>query len=765
MSEQAPPSPEPAGSGSGGGGGGGGGGGLFRRFPALRDLATPGGARRVPFVQQLTEMECGAACLTMVLGYHGKHIMLDKVRDVLGPGRDGLTANGLINAAHSFGLRGRGFRVDLEELVYLDPGTILHWRFAHFVVFERLRKDGVDIVDPAGGRRTVPMQEFSHHFTGVVLDFEPGDDFRTEAQRQAGILPHARRLLLSHKGVLAQIVVVSLLLQLFALAVPLLTSLVVDRVLPRGDRHLLLIVSVGLGGLVLFQFLGAFVRAHLFLTLRTQLDARMTLGFLDHLMSLPYAFFQTRSSGDLMMRMNSNAQVREVLTSGALSAALDGVLVVFYLLILLLASPTMGLIVVGLGALYVLVFLLARRQQRELTSQSIVKEARSQGYQIEMLSGMETLKSLGAEQRAAEHWSQLFVDVLNASILRGKLNAVVESTMGTLRFASPLVVLAWGALQVLDGSMSLGTMLALSALASGFLSPLATLIGTAMQFQTIASYTERIDDVLHATPEQDPDKVRPAPKLRGSISLHKVSFRYAPLAPFVVKEVTVEIPSGAFVGVVGRSGAGKSTLTALLAGLYQPTSGRISYDTYNLADFDLRSVRRQLGIVTQNPYLFGSTIRANIALAKPGSSADEVVSAAKRARVHDDILAMPMGYDTPLTDRGASLSGGQRQRLALARSLLCEPAVLILDEATSALDGITERGVQAELAELKCTRVVIAHRLSTVVDADLILVMHDGTIAEQGTHAQLLALGGHYANLVAAQTAHQVGRDALSVDD
>jgi ABC-type bacteriocin/lantibiotic exporter with double-glycine peptidase domain len=742
-----------------------GGGGLFRRFPALRDLATHGGGKRIPYVQQLTEIECGAACLTMVLNYHGKHVMLDQVRDVLGPGRDGLTALGIINAAESFGLRGRGFRVDLEELEYLDPGTILHWRFSHFVVFEKLRKDSVDIVDPAGGRRTVPMQEFSRHFTGVALDFEPGDDFKTEKRRKAGIWPYARSLLFGHKGVLGQIIVVSLLVQLFALAVPLLTSLIVDRVLPRGDQHLLLVVSVGLGGLVLFQFLAGFVRAHLFLTLRTQLDARMTLGFLDHLMSLPYAFFQTRSSGDLMMRMNSTGQVREVLTGGALSAALDGVLVIFYLLILILASPSMGALVAGLGVLYGLVFVAARRQKRELMSQSISKDARSQGYQVEMLSGMETLKSLGAEQRAAEHWSQLFVDVLNASILRGKLDAMVDTVMNTLRFASPLVVLAWGGVQVLDGKLTLGGMLALSALASGFLNPLSSLIGTAMSFQMLASYTERIDDVLQAAPEQDLDHRRPAPKLKGAISLHKVSFRYSALAPEVVKDVTVEIPAGCFVGVVGRSGAGKSTLTALLAGLYQPTSGRISYDTYNLADFDLRSVRRQLGIVTQNPYLFGSTIRANISLAKPNSTADEVISAAKRARVHDDIQAMPMGYDTPLTDRGASLSGGQRQRLALARSLLCEPAILILDEATSALDGITERGVQAELEALKCTRVVIAHRLSTVREADLILVMHDGQLAEQGNHDQLLARGGHYARLVGAQNAYRVASESELADD
>jgi ABC-type bacteriocin/lantibiotic exporter with double-glycine peptidase domain len=720
---------------------------LFRRFPALMQLAQPGGGR-IPFIQQLTAMECGAASLTMVLHYYGKHVTLDQVRDVLGPGRDGVTALGIINAAEHFGLRGRGVRVDLDELEYLDPGTILHWRFSHFVVLERVRKDAVDIVDPANGRRRVPMEEFSRSFTGVALLLEPGDDFREEKRRKAGIWPYAKQLLFGQKGILGQTLVISILLQLIALAVPLLTSLVVDRVLPRGDQHLLLVVSVGLGGLVLFQFLAAFVRAHLLLALRTQLDVRMTLNFLDHLMGLPYAFFAARSSGDLLMRMNSNAQVREILTSGALSAGLDGILVVFYLAILFVASPMMALLTVIIAILYLLVFLLSRRAKRELMDQSISKESRSQGYQIEMLSGMETLKALGAEQRSAEHWSQLYVDVLNASLKRGKLDAAVDSTMNTLRFASPLMVLAFGALQVLSGHMTLGTMLALSALASGFLTPLSTLVSTAISFQTVGSYVERIDDVLKAAPEQERGQTKPVRRLGGAISLHKVCFKYSELAPLVVKDVTVEIPPGAMVGVVGKSGAGKSTLTALLAGLYKPTTGRILYDGFNLEDYDLRSIRRQLGIVTQNPYLFNATIRANISLANPNAPYDDVLRAAKAAGIHEEILAMPLGYDTPLMDRGASLSGGQRQRIALARSLLSDPAVLILDEATSALDGITERFVQNELAKLKCTRVVIAHRLSTVRHADLILVMHDGSVLEQGTHDELLQLGGHYAQLV-----------------
>jgi ATP-binding cassette, subfamily B, bacterial len=722
---------------------------LDDRFPALRQLdRAPRG--QIPFVQQLSAMECGAACLTMALGYLGRHVALDDVREVLGPGRDGVTAAGLVNAAEHFGLRARGVRVDLDELEYIDRGSVLHWRFSHFVVFDRLRSDSVDIVDPDAGRRRVPMDEFSRSFTGVALLFEPGDEFRTEERRSAGIWAYARRLLGEHRGILAQVLVVSLFLQILALGVPLLTSLIVDRVLPRGDEHLLAVVAIGMVGVIAFQLTALYLRSQLLLAMRTRLDARMTLSFLDHLLSLPYPFFQSRTAGDLMMRLNSNAQVREMLTSGALSALLDGSLVILYLAILFLASPLMGCLALVIGGLYVLVFAIARRKKRELAAQMISKEARSSSYQIEMLGAMDTLKALGAEKRAAEHWSHLFVDVLNASLVRGRFDVAIESVLGTLRFATPLLILAFGGWQVLEGTLTLGNMLALSAVSVGFLLPLSTLVQTAIQFQAVQSYVERIEDVLRAAPEQESTGGPPrlVGRLKGAISLHQVSFRYSPVAPFVIKELSIEIEPGSLVAVVGKTASGKSTLLSLLSALYLPTSGRILYDGRSLTDYDLSTLRGQLGVVTQSPSLFGGTIRSNITLAQPQASYEDMVRAARIACVHEDILAMPLGYDTPLLDRGASLSGGQRQRIALARALIRRPAVLLLDEATSALDGITERGVQRELADLRCTRVVIAHRISTVRDADLILVMDGGRIIEQGDHGQLLSRDGAYARLV-----------------
>jgi ABC-type bacteriocin/lantibiotic exporter with double-glycine peptidase domain len=368
-----------------------------------------------------------------------------------------------------------------------------------------------------------------------------------------------------------------------------------------------------------------------------------------------------------------------------------------------------------------------------------------------MLNGIETLKSAGTEQRAVERWSSLFVDVLNLSLARGRLNAWIDAFTGSVRAASPLVIVGLGTMRVMDGKLSLGNMLALNALAAGVLGPLSSLAQTAGQFQLLGSYAERIEDVLETAPEQDRTKSRPEVRLHGAIELQRVSFRYNPGSPDAVRDVSATVAPGQFVAIVGRSGSGKSTLARLLAGLYTPVSGRILYDGIDLAEADLRAVRRQLGIVTQHPYLFGTTIRANIALADESLPIGAVIAAAQSACIHDDIARMPMSYDTMLVDGGASLAGGQRQRIAIARALARKPPIVLLDEATSALDAVTERAVQDELAKLACTRIVIAHRLSTIERADVILVMDEGQIVERGTHRELVEKSGHYAALVAAQ--------------
>jgi ABC-type bacteriocin/lantibiotic exporter with double-glycine peptidase domain len=725
--------------------------GAAELFPVLEKLARARRGQRVPFVQQLEATDCGAACLTMVLGFLGRDVPLDEVREAAGgSGRDGVDALAIVRAAEWYGLRCRGIALDLDKLAYLPAGSILHWEFNHFVVFERITKQGVVIVDPGMGPRTISLARFGESFTGVALVFETTDEFEPK-RRGRGRLGWYFTQLAGQRHVLSRVVVTSILLRVFALALPLVTAVVVDRVVPRNDRQLLLVVAVGLGGLLIFQLITNLVRSHLLLQLRTNLDTRLTLGFVDYLSRLPYDFFQRRSAGDLMMRVNNNATVRELLTSNSLSALLDGTLVIGYAVLILVLAPVMGVIVIAMGIVQVTVFYLARRGYREMMARSLEAQARSQSYLVEMLHGMETLKAAAAEPRAVERWSNLYVDELNVALDRGRLSARVDAFSGLITGGSPLAILLIGALQVMSGAITLGEMLAINSLAIGLLIPLSSMVNSALQLQLLGGYMDRIDDVLRTQPEQTGQDLARAPRLTGRVTLQNVSFRYGDNLPFVVRDVSVDIRAGMTVAIVGRSGCGKSTLARMIAGLYKPTEGRVTFDGLDLKSIELKSLRRQIGVVFQAPSLFAGSIRAAIALSDPQASLERIAEAARLASVDDDIRAMPMGYDTILSDGGASMSGGQKQRVALARALVHKPALLILDEATSALDSETERKVIQNLEELRCTRIVLAHRLSTIVKSDLILVMDGGEVVETGTHHELLSRGQHYARLVAAQ--------------
>lgn len=708
-------------------------------------------AKRVPVIRQTAETDCGAACLTMVLALHGKDVRLDDVRDLLGVGRDGADALSLLKGARFHGLRARGVQIpEAGNLRFLPPGSVLHWGFHHYVVFESLDGDRVRLVDPGPGRRTVTLEEVGKNFTGVALLFEPGPDFAPGALPRRGMVRYVRELL-AQSALLRRILMLSLVLRALALATPLLLGLIVDRVVPGRDYSLLTVLGAGLAAIAAFDFASAFIRAHLMLHLRTKLDSKITSDFVEHLISLPYAFFHQRSAGDLMMRLNANTTIREILTSGALTGLLDGALACLYLVFLFLANSTIGFLAIGLGALRVGLFLLTRHRHADLMSRTLQVQARARTYQVQMLSGIATLKALGAEQQAIERWSNCFVDELNVSLARGRLDAFFEAAMNTLTTASPFAILAFGASAVLAGDLTLGTMLAANALALGALTPLTSLVSTAVQLQLLASHMDRMDDVMEAAPEQDRRRVLPAPPLSGRIVLDDVSFQYSQMRPPVVRNVSLAIEPGSFVALVGSSGAGKSTLAMLLMGLYRPTSGRVLYDGHDLATLDLISLRRQLGIVLQTPYLFADSIRNNIALGGEDLPLARIVEAAKKAHIHDFVMSLPLGYDTGLGEGGSSLSGGQRQRLSLARALVRRPSILLLDEATSNLDSESEREVHEELEQLNATRLVIAHRLSTVVRADRILVMENGALVEQGRHEELVGRDGRYAELVRAQ--------------
>jgi ATP-binding cassette subfamily B protein len=711
--------------------------------------------RRIPLVRQMEEADCGAACLAMVLAFFRKRVPLDELREMTGTGRDGVSALSIVHAARAQGLTAGGVQADVSALRQLPRGSILHWEFSHFVVLDKARRRGVRVADPARGRCFVRNEDVGRAYTGVAVTLSPGPGFVRGRGPARGTWRYLRPLLGQAQS-LSRVVATSLILRVTALAVPLMTALFIDEVVPRDDRHLLKVFGIGVVMVIGYQLLAAFLRGNLLLELRTRLDMGLTMGFVDHLMDLPYAFFLRRSAGDLMMRMQSNTSVREILTNGSLSALLDGAFASMYLGLLFVVSPQLGFLVLGLALVQILTLIATWHRTRRLMSDSLQAQADTQSYAYELLAGIETLKAAGAEQRAAAHWGGMFRRQVKIDLARGRLSAAVDSVMSTMTVAAALLVLMVGTLEVVSGKLSLGTMLSASVLASGFLTPLGTLVNSGLQLQLLASYMERINDVLDTPPERaDPGRRRAAP-LAGALRAEGVSYRYGALAPLVVRDVWLDIEPGQHIGIVGRSGSGKSTLAHLLLGLYQPTEGQIYFDSYNLADLDIRSLRRQLGIVTQHPYVFGSSIRQNISLADPTLPLDALAEAARLACIDTDIAKMPLGYDTPLHDGGGSLSGGQRQRIALARALVTRPAILLLDEATSELDTVTEEQVYRNLAALSATTIVIAHRLSTVRGADLILVMDEGMIAEAGTHDELVARGGLYHALAHAQSSMSV---------
>ncbi|MCH9684802.1 MAG: peptidase domain-containing ABC transporter [Deltaproteobacteria bacterium] len=707
---------------------------------------------RLRYVQQLEAADCGAACLAMVLGYWGHDAPLARVRETLAVSGAGVTAKAIVEGAAHFGLSGRGVKIEVEQIRYLPPGSIVHWSFGHWIVLERVEARGVRVVDPAGGRRLIAIDQFRRKFTGVALVFTPNARFVHHRGKRHSAWPYIKRLF-ADQGLLVQVLMMTGLLQLLGMLMPLVMGVVVDKVVPRSDLSLLTVLGLGCAVVVGFSLMATLARMHLLVKLRTTLDFQLATRFIEHLTSLPYAFFQRRQTGDLMMRVNSNAQIREFLTSSVVSSLLDALLVLGYLAVIALVSPTMAALVLALGAARVLVLLVVQRRLTDSMAAQLDASARAQGFLAEMIAGIETLKVAGRERTAVGRWTNMYTGELEEAARRSRLDGTVGALLGALGSASPLVVLGTGAWLATSNGMTLGTMLAVVALATAFLTPLSALVSSGIQLSLLDAYLERVEDVLEAEPEQAHDERRVTPaRLRGYISLRNVSFRYGRDQPLVLENISLDIRPGQTVAIVGESGSGKTTLANLLLGLYLPCEGEIRFDGQRIGDLDLAGLRRRMGVVSQHPYLFAGTVRDNITLGDDETPLTRVVAAARSARIHDDIVQLPMAYESLLPDRGESLSGGQRQRIALARAIVARPSVLLLDEATSALDTRTEQEITASIERLQCTRIVIAHRLSTIARADLIVVMHRGRIAEIGRHEDLVDRGDVYRSLVLAQS-------------
>ncbi|TNC05959.1 NHLP family bacteriocin export ABC transporter peptidase/permease/ATPase subunit [Methylobacterium terricola] len=706
--------------------------------------------RATPGILQMEAVECGAAALAIVLAFHGAWVPLETLRIACGISRDGSSASNIVRAAQVYGLAVKAYRREPTALHGLPMPCILHWNFNHFVVLEGVRASHAFINDPAEGRRRVTAEELDDAFTGVVLTMRPGPEFRRLGRR-----PQGWRLLLRElRGSRAALVLVggvSLALVIPGIVIPALTKAFIDEVLIYGARSWLVPLLIGMGLTALLRAVVTALQLSLSLRLQTKLAVVMTSRFLWHVTRLPMSFFAQRHAGDLVSRNGVNEDVARLLSGGLASQVLSLISLAFFAAAMAFYDIVLTGIGVGLSLLNLVALRLIARRREDLSRRLAAERAKLLASTVAAVRGIETLKASGLEDDAFGQWTGIQARALNAEQSLGTSTALLDVAPALLAGLTTAAILGVGSLRVIEGALTLGGLIAFQSLMASFTGPIGDLVGQAGAIQVVRGGLDRLIDIYNypLEPQAPPAAPPGLSQLAGRVELIGVSFGYAPLQPPLLSDLSLTVEPGTRVALVGLSGSGKSTLGRLMCGLNRPWSGQVLLDGIPLEAIPSEVVAGSVAYVDQDVVLFEGTVRDNLTLWDPTVSETDLYDALQDAAIQAEIVTRPGNYDCRVVEGGANFSGGQRQRLEIARALVGRPAILVLDEATAALDPVTERRIDDNLRRRGCTCIIIAHRLSTIRDCDEIIVLDRGRIAERGSHEDLIARAGLYADLVA----------------
>ncbi|MEM9088573.1 MAG: peptidase domain-containing ABC transporter [Cyanobacteria bacterium P01_F01_bin.53] len=708
--------------------------------------------RQYPWVAQQSSSDCGAACLSMVSRYWGKRFPLNVLRERANVGRAGASLKSLAKAAESLGFHARPIRASLGALSHQSKPWIAHWEGIHYVVVYKMSGQSVTVADPSLGRKVISRQEFVQKWTGFGLLLDPTQQLYSTEIKQASLGRYLQALL-PYKGLIVQIILVSILIQCFGLISPLFTQVILDRVVVQKSLSTLNVFSVGLLIFGLWGLIMSAVRQYLLSYFSNRLDLTLVSGFIRHVMALPMHFFESRRVGDIITRVQENQKIQQFLIGQVVLAWLNLITGVIYLGLMLHYNWQLTMLVLLMVPPIIALTLGSTPFLRKISREVFNEAADQNSSLVEMVNGIATVKSTATEQALRWRWENHLTRQMNARFRGQKFGIGLQSLSGMVNTMGSTLLLWYGASLVIQDQLTIGQFVAFNMMIGYVISPVVALAALWDELQEVLISVERLNDVFE-TPLEAARGGMVLPTVQGDVVFEDVTFRYDEDAERnTLQNISFSVTAGSTIAVVGRSGSGKSTLVKLLEGLYPPNKGRVLIDGHDLAHVEPSSLRSQLGVVPQECFLFSGTILENITLYREDVPLENVIAAAQLAEAHGFIQSFPLGYKTKVGERGATLSGGQRQRIAIARALLDTPRILILDEATSSLDTESERQFQQNLERISsaCTSFIIAHRLSTVRNADCIIVLDRGIVVEQGTHSELIAQSGLYQSLAQQQ--------------